>query len=72
MVWTLSGSSRFAGEIPVDAYPVHIVETHDFAFANHRYIVFRMTGDDTGPATDTGIQINRHAPVDSGFIINGI
>src|SRR5215204_6068711 len=61
-----------AAEVPVDTQPVHIMEAGNLVLAYYRDIVFYMTCHYARLTPNTGIQINRHAPLDSWLIVNGI
>ena len=52
-----------ADEIPVNAQPVHVMVAKHFSFSHDWHIVFSMTGDNTGIATDATIHVYAHAPL---------
>src|SRR5260221_2964213 len=61
-----------SGVVAVNTQPVHIVEAQYFTLADHRYIVLCMTGYHAGAATDAGIHVDGHTPLEAGFVIDGI
>jgi hypothetical protein len=63
---------RRPGIIAIDAQPMHDALVEHQILADHRYIVFGLTGDDTGLAADAGIQIDRHCPGVLWIAITGI
>src|SRR4051794_18577883 len=53
---------ELAGEIAIDAQPVHLAAPRDLILADDGDIVFRIAGSDTGIAADAGIEIDHQAP----------
>src|SRR3954465_3633048 len=53
---------ELAGEIAIDAQPLHLAAPRDLILAHDGDIVFRIAGSDTGIAADAGIEIDYHAP----------
>src|SRR5579872_5472966 len=48
--------------VTVDADPVHVAADHDFFFANHGDIIFRLASHHTAAAAGAGVQVDGHAP----------
>src|SRR5208337_1026676 len=56
------GIFAWAVVIGVHAEPVHVAAFEGLLFADYGDVVFRLAGDDAVIASDTGIQVDRHAP----------
>ena len=54
------------GIVAVDANPVHFAALADHFLADNRDVIFALTGDHAGGATDASVQINGHAPLVHG------
>ncbi len=52
-----------AGEVVVDADPVHLAVLAHLLLADHRDVVFRHAGDDAGAAAGARRQVDGHAPL---------
>ena len=53
---------RRTGMVGVDTNPMHLATTRDLIFSDNRNVVFSLTGNRAGIATDAGVEIDDHSP----------
>ena len=52
-----------AGEVPVDADPLHLAPLRDLGLADDRHVVLALAGDHARVAPDARVQVDRHPPL---------
>src|SRR6202035_3518205 len=57
------GVVKAAGDVAVDAQPVHLALLQHLLLADRRDVVLRLAGDDAGAAAGTDVQVDRHRPL---------
>ena len=60
---TTSGLSIVAGEVAVDADPVHLAAAQHLLLADHGDVVLGLAGDHAGVAAGAGVEVDGHAPL---------